>query len=558
VNQQEEEVGNTMEEEQEEEEDSADLSLDSRLIEAKCTKSSQKFVDEHISTLNIVSTSLPGTKNMLYDENKFLGNDGGHGKEFYDPEEKSLEQDVIITELDDIMSEVRTGLEASGGISGPEDHFYRTGTLGEHWLTNQLEQIQEEDVPEEGGMADDKVAEDPVNTTGRLMEMNIGKGEETKEKVQQGKEKVAEEEDNPRSEPAPSCLPVEADLPHLTGWGSESLPAVHAEEEGKKTDMARIAEDWAMEGLEKENSPCDDTKEYDRAAYKHNPVAEQHDHQIQRAIAKIEEEESQVESANLESPLTEEELKNLKNKCMSRWKANKEQPLPVQPPLVKDFSNSAKLIRFLEETQENDEKKIQSVKIVAHRINANLPRLSDLLGRPVAELAEEVLSLKLELEAESRTVAVLRAGLEQSQEAMQETVSRLQKENRQRQEAQRRQYGEAINRHQTFIDQLIEDKKAISQKCEALATELRTLERRSKENITALESRHTLEISRLKHMNESSDKLKRERWMDQKARKIKEQTVKSLEGEVEKIMKKHAQELAELRLSAQRQRTHSA
>jgi 5-azacytidine-induced protein 1 len=54
-------------------------------------------------------------------------------------------------------------------------------------------------------------------------------------------------------------------------------------------------------------------------------------------------------------------------------------------------------------------------------------------------------------------------------------------------------------------------------------------------------------------MNESSDKLKRERWMDQKARKIKEQTVKSLEGEVEKIMKKHAKEVAELRATAQHQ-----
>ena len=37
-------------------------------------------------------------------------------------------------------------------------------------------------------------------------------------------------------------------------------------------------------------------------------------------------------------------------------------------------------------------------------------------------------------------------------------------------------------------------------------------------------------------MSESSDRLKRERWMDQKAKKIKDQTVKSLEGEVQKIM----------------------
>ena len=37
-------------------------------------------------------------------------------------------------------------------------------------------------------------------------------------------------------------------------------------------------------------------------------------------------------------------------------------------------------------------------------------------------------------------------------------------------------------------------------------------------------------------VSESSDRLKRERWMDQKAKKIKDQTVRSLESEVQKIM----------------------
>ena len=37
-------------------------------------------------------------------------------------------------------------------------------------------------------------------------------------------------------------------------------------------------------------------------------------------------------------------------------------------------------------------------------------------------------------------------------------------------------------------------------------------------------------------VSESSDRLKRERWMDQKAKKIKDQTVRSLETEVQKIM----------------------
>ena len=43
-------------------------------------------------------------------------------------------------------------------------------------------------------------------------------------------------------------------------------------------------------------------------------------------------------------------------------------------------------------------------------------------------------------------------------------------------------------------------------------------------------------ISWMLQVSESSDRLKRERWMDQKAKKIKDQTVRSLESEVQKIM----------------------
>ena len=86
-----------------------------------------------------------------------------------------------------------------------------------------------------------------------------------------------------------------------------------------------------------------------------------------------------------------------------------------------------------------------------------------------------------------------------------------------------------------------------SQKCEHLTTELRNTERRNKENLKAMESRHNMEMNRIKQINESSDRLKRERWMDQKAKKIKEQTVKSLESEVQKIMGRHATEVSEMK-----------
>ena len=62
------------------------------------------------------------------------------------------------------------------------------------------------------------------------------------------------------------------------------------------------------------------------------------------------------------------------------------------------------------------------------------------------------------------------------------------RESKLRFEAQRTEYEAAISRHQAFIDQLIEDKKSISQKCEQLSTDFRSAERRNKENVKVLSS----------------------------------------------------------------------
>ena len=97
-------------------------------------------------------------------------------------------------------------------------------------------------------------------------------------------------------------------------------------------------------------------------------------------------------------------------------------------------------------------------------------------------------------------------GLEQQQRSANEKSKQLVKESKQRLDAQKNEYEAAIARHQSFIDQLIDDKKNISQKCEALTNELRTTERRNKENVKAMESRHNMEMNRIKQINESSDR----------------------------------------------------
>lgn len=150
---------------------------------------------------------------------------------------------------------------------------------------------------------------------------------------------------------------------------------------------------------------------------------------------------------------------------------------------------------------------------------------------------------------------VLRQALEHQRKLSANFSSRFQKELKQRLHTQKGEYEAAITRHQNFIDQLIEDKKKLCERCDNLAKESKNSEARFRDTIKNVEQRHTAEIKRLKSLNESSNRLKQEKWVDEKTRRIKEQTVRGLEPEIQRMMSRHAQELSDLEGERQRQLT---
>lgn len=240
-------------------------------------------------------------------------------------------------------------------------------------------------------------------------------------------------------------------------------------------------------------------------------ITNQFEDKINKAIENIEDEEAKAAE---EPRLSEEQLENLKQKCITRLQSSKDTEY-TQNSTLNDFSTSKKLIKFLEESQEKDEKTQHKVKTVSYSMNSNIPKLGDLLSKSSSDLAEQVLNLHLgkiknlcisnykkskssdksyilELEKEQRNISILKSVVDQSQEIASENVSQINKDHKQRLETLKKQYGATINRHQSFIDQLIADKKTISEKCESMATELRTMERRNKDNTKAIESRHAI------------------------------------------------------------------
>ena len=79
-----------------------------------------------------------------------------------------------------------------------------------------------------------------------------------------------------------------------------------------------------------------------------------------------------VENNHESDRLSTEELEKLKKKCLNRMRDHQTAPLVVNPPVIKDFSNSQKLLNFLDETEEKDKTILNSVKRSSYNLQVRI------------------------------------------------------------------------------------------------------------------------------------------------------------------------------------------
>lgn len=114
---------------------------------------------------------------------------------------------------------------------------------------------------------------------------------------------------------------------------------------------------------------------------------------------------------------------------------------------------------------------------------------------------------------------------------------RLEKINGQnRLKEQKKHYEDIVARHQQFIEQLIKDKASL---CEKVSQITRRLDSQNQ----AWEHRMKTEVDKAKEQAMAGEKIRREKWVRDNTKKIKELTVKGLELEINKMSTNHKQEL---------------
>lgn len=186
------------------------------------------------------------------------------------------------------------------------------------------------------------------------------------------------------------------------------------------------------------------------------------------------------------------------------------------------------------------------------------------------QLARRVISLSLRANELSTAVQLSKEHLEKVQCEKQKIV-RLEKQMTQaRLKEQKNHYESIVTRHQGFIEQvgvsicflppinfhasisasatfqLLKDKASLCEKVSAL-------NRRIESQQQASEHKLQTEVGRAKETALAGEKIRRERWVRENTKKIKELTVKGFEQEVNRMSCEHQKEIMELKRTHQQE-----
>ncbi|KAJ8283150.1 hypothetical protein COCON_G00020000 [Conger conger] len=231
-----------------------------------------------------------------------------------------------------------------------------------------------------------------------------------------------------------------------------------------------------------------------------------------------------------------------------------------------DEAKLRSIISFLDEMEQAEQDPPRSVTSGSHR--EVLMSEEEVGGAQVgieqavataAEVTTSMMSLKLQLEEKKRTVNMLQSALAQQRELTLRHVKETERELGRNLQQQKEQYESTIQRHLGFIDQLIDDKKVLSERCETMVTELKQVDQKYTKKITQMQEQHDMEIKKLKELMSANEKVRREKWINEKTKKIKEITQlqeeeKALQQQRRRLYKEVGEEKERLNQLATRQR----
>ena len=158
----------------------------------------------------------------------------------------------------------------------------------------------------------------------------------------------------------------------------------------------------------------------------------------------------------------------------------------------------------------------------------------------------KIIRQECELQERTRLIGALKSEVSRLKDEHDKERKTLQDEMDSKLSLQRKHYEALIKRTQSVMDKTLADKEDLFRRCEVVTDEFKQVEKQFKSKIQSMEENHMKELKRRKELWETAERMKRERWIQDKSKLIKEQTMKGFEPEIQKLVSQHKTQMQRL------------
>ena len=195
-------------------------------------------------------------------------------------------------------------------------------------------------------------------------------------------------------------------------------------------------------------------------------------------------------------------------------------------------SKFADILKFLDEVESSDDTASVAASLDASRCG------SELAENVVTGLKRQIQQLREQLQQQESKSAALKRKLNDAKAKDSDRVQQLQQDL----SHQKDEFEAHAARNLQFINSLLSDKETLNAKVSALSQDLKALEEKHETKVREIEERHVAMGSSQKAQWANLEKRKRTAWQEEQTKKIKEDTLKSLEPDIAKLLNRHRAE----------------
>eukprot|EP00158_Paraphelidium_tribonemae_P004992 Partr_v1_DN27093_c0_g1_i1_m28776 putative 5-azacytidine induced 1 len=172
---------------------------------------------------------------------------------------------------------------------------------------------------------------------------------------------------------------------------------------------------------------------------------------------------------------------------------------------------------------------------------SNSPSTSMMFHQPHTPPVDrtKIIRLECDLQEKSRMILAMKTEIVRLKDKFENDRREMQLEHSSKASLQRTHFETLIKRTQASLDKTLAEKEDIYAKFQSITEEFQKVEKKFKDKLQFMEESHAKELKRRKELWETAEKMKRERWLQERSKQIKEQTMKGFEPEIQRLISSH-------------------